>query len=228
MATIIDQTLPHDGAISLIEDDAPAVANTWNDPFGELNDILARLGAGQPIVVDASFDLATFGPPDDGVVFAVVSSDRTLWANWGTAPTGDGTAVGADSTRWVRLSPTRPRSIFHSVVENLAEPSAPGEEIVLATLQARTGAYGTLDMRLVLSDWARTQDPASQIRIHYAGDSVGGNILVVDLTTTSHDGPLVLATTQGDYPGAAVTVTVYATGVTCPAGAPRILTARND
>ncbi|MAQ92606.1 MAG: hypothetical protein CMM84_03615 [Rhodothermaceae bacterium] len=227
MATIIDQTLPHDGAISLIEDDAPAVANTWNDPFGELNEILAHLGGALPIVVDTFPDLATFGPPDGGVVLAILATDRTLWANWGTAPTGDGTAVGAEGTRWVRLSPTRPRSIYHQVWTTAAQPAV-SEEITLGTLQARTGAYGTLDIRLMLSDWARTQDPTAQIRIHFSGDAVDEDVLVVDVTNADAGGPLVLGTTHGDYAGALVTLTVYSTGIICPAGARRTLTARND
>ena len=161
-------------------------------------------------------------------MLAIVENDRTLWANWGTAPAGEGTAVGAGGTRWVRLNPIRPRSIFHQSQTALAEPSAPAQEIVLATVQARAGAYGAVDISFTMSDWGRTQDPDAQIRIFYNGESSSENILVVDVSDTVADGPLVLGATMSDYPSALVTVTVYATGVIALAGARRVLTVRTD
>lgn len=228
MATLKDLTLPNDGAVDELAYDAAAIAETWNVGRRQLNEILAKLANGQLLVVTTSADLADHGPlTEDGAVAAIVTGDRTLWANWGASTSGVGTVAGTGG-RWVRISPTTPRALFY---DERANAIAPGQdqEIILAQVTGRVGAYGQLEIRFSVSGWVGVQTSEGvtrRLRLHVNGTTPLEVTLPLTGITAGH--PVALDAVHNDYPGEEVEITLYGRGVEATTSTRRLLTARAD
>lgn len=228
MATIIDGTLPHDGEVGLIPFGAPSIADTWNPGRGQANDIFARLRGVLTVVVATVGDLADHAPPEAAAQLAIVTQDMTAWGNWGADPAGDGTAPGADGTRWARLSPTPPRTIYHDQLTTAVAPG-PDEDVEIARVQARTGAHGLLSVRLVVeAGWTLEQtSPGVSARLRLNMNGTVEDERVVEIAAVDGE-RLEIEHVVTDYAGQSVTVTAYARGFSAPAGHHRLLTALAD